>query len=154
MKSKARKIGLLGHSDTWVGLGIFVFGAAATAMSSGFDPMSRSYPLLLSILLMVFGSGLILRVVLSSPENVSLVLPGKVAALSAFVVVLWIGALSLGLGFVLPTLLMQIAFLAICGIRPFGRVAIYAALVTLVGYAAFVWVLGVRLPETLSPYLV
>ncbi len=154
MKSNARGKGLLGHSDTWVGLGTFAFGAAATAMASGFDPMSRSYPLLLSILLMVFGAGLILRVVLSSPENVSLALPGKVAALATLVILLWIAALSLGLGFVLPTLLMQIAFLAICGIRPFGRVVIYAALVTLVGYAAFVWVLGVRLPEALSPYLI
>ena len=122
-------------------------------MASGFDPMSRSYPLLLSILLMASGLGLILRIVLSSPESVSLALPGKVAALSTLVILLWIGALSLGLGFLLPTLLMQIAFLAICGIRPFSRVIFYSALITAAGFAAFVWGLGVRLPETLSPYL-
>ncbi|MFN3209038.1 MAG: tripartite tricarboxylate transporter TctB family protein [Roseovarius sp.] len=153
MTSKTRGKGLLAHSDVWVGLGILVFGAAAAVMAGGFDPMAGRYPLLLSILLMAFGLGLILRVILTSPDSVSFAIPGKVAALSTLVIVSWIAALTLGAGFVLPTLLMQVAFLVICGIRPVVRAVLYAALITGCGYAAFVWGLGVRLPEALSPYL-
>lgn len=154
MNSKAGTTALLRHSDVWVGLGLFCVGAAAATIASGFDAMSRSYPLLLSVLLMGFGAALILRVGLSTPKSVSFALPGKVSALSTLVIVLWIGALALGLGFVLSTLIMQVAFLWICGIRPLLRAGLYAALITAAGYVAFVLGVGVRLPETLSPLLI
>lgn len=154
MERKAGIKGVLRHSDAWVGLSIFLVGAAAAFLASGFNPMSRSYPLLLCVLLMLFGAGLILRVILSEPISVSFALPGRVAALTALIIVLWIGALALGFGFVLPTLLMQIFFLVICGVRSPVRVALYATLITVAGYVAFVLGLGVRMPETLFPYLI
>ncbi|RYH04479.1 tripartite tricarboxylate transporter TctB family protein [Salipiger sp. IMCC34102] len=146
--------GILAHSDTWIGIALVIFAGAAATRAAAFDPISRSYPLVLAVLLGVFGAGLIIRVAASSaPKHVPFALPAKVAALATVCIVLWIYALASGLGFVVPTMLLQLAFLTLCGVRPLARSALYAALITAGGYLAFVEGLGVRLPQTIAPWV-
>lgn len=153
MTRSAGSSGFLAHSDTWLGLGLFALGGVAARMASGFDAMSRSYPLALAVAVMAFGAILIVRAIVAAPKSVSFALPARVAGLATLLIVVWIAALSFGFGFVLPTLLMQGAFLVLCGVRPLGRVLAYAVVITAVGYGAFVLGLGVRLPDTLAPWL-
>lgn len=147
------KTRLAGHSDTWIGVALAVLGAAASVMAAGFDANARTYPLALSLVLSGLGVALILRVALSDPKTVSFALPTRVTALSVCVLAPWIVSVSFGLGFVLPTFLMQLAFLQLCGLRPIGKAAAYAAIITAISYLAFIQGLGVRLPRPIAPWL-
>ncbi|MCB2128628.1 MAG: tripartite tricarboxylate transporter TctB family protein [Rhodobacteraceae bacterium] len=153
MSSQTDPRALFSHSDFWIGLVLMVFGGVAASMAWSFDPISRSYPLALSLLLSVAGVLLILKTAIRQTPSVHFGLATKVSALCAVVLVLWIAALGLGLGFVLPTLLMQFAFLWICGLRPVGKAVAFSVLITAVGYSVFVFVLNVRLPEGIAPWI-
>ncbi|MBN7785942.1 tripartite tricarboxylate transporter TctB family protein [Ponticoccus gilvus] len=153
MSSQADPRGLFTHSDFWIGLSLTVFGGAAAAMAWSFDAMSRSYPLALSLLLAAMGGLLILKTLLTQTPSVNFGLATRVAALCALVLVLWIAALGFGLGFIGPTLVMQFAFLWICGLRPAGKAVLFSVLITAAGYFIFVFLLSVRLPESIAPWL-
>ncbi len=153
MSSQTDPRGLFTHSDFWIGLVLTVFGGVAAFMAWSFDPMSRSYPLGLSLMLSVVGVLLILKTAIRQTPSVHFGLATKVSALCAVVLVLWIAALGFGLGFVLPTLLMQFAFLWICGLRPVGKAVAFSVLITAVGYFVFVFILNVRLPESIAPWI-
>lgn len=153
MSSQMDPKGLSTHSDFWIGFALAVFGAAAAAMAWTFDAMSRSYPLTLSVMLAMMGLLLILRTAIRPVTSVNFGLAAKVSALCAVVMVLWILALGIGFGFVLPTLLMQFAFLWICGLRPLVKAVAFSVLITAVGYVAFVVILNVRLPASIAPWI-
>jgi hypothetical protein len=146
--------GWLSHSDTWLGVVIATFGGVAAYMASGFDAISRTYPLSLGILLMALGLSLIARGLRPSGRHVSFMATVQVGIPATLVLVLWIYALSFGLGYLLPTFTMQVTFLAFCGVRSPLRLALIAGLITGVSYAVFAIVLSVRLPETLASWLI
>jgi hypothetical protein len=146
--------GVLSHSDTWLGIVIAASGGVAAYMASGFDAISRTYPLSLGVLLVALGLSLIVKGLRPSAGHVSFTAAVQVGVPAAVILVLWIYALSSGLGYLAPTFVMQAAFLALCGVRSPLRMAIIAALVTGVSYAVFAGALSVRLPETLAPWLI
>lgn len=148
------KAGIARHSDTWIGVVLIAVGAIGALAAQDFDTMSRSYPLTLAILLMVFGAMLIGRVVISAPKSVSFALPVRVAGSALAVLIPWVLAIAWGFGFVLPTILMQLALTLICGIRPVAKAALYAVLIAVVSYLVFVQGLGVRLPRPVLPWLI
>lgn len=154
MTEHIQKAGIARHSDTWIGAFLIASGAASALVARGFDAMSRSYPLTLAILLMIFGAILIARVLFSAPKSVSFVLPARVAGTALAVLVPWVLAISWGLGFVLPTILMQLCLVLMCGIRPVGKAVLYAVVIAAVSYLVFVQGLGVRLPRPILPWLI
>ncbi|QYX57595.1 tripartite tricarboxylate transporter TctB family protein [Roseovarius sp. SCSIO 43702] len=144
---------LLAHSDTYVGLALVLTGGIAAWLASGFDAYSRTYPLVLGCLLAILGAVLILRVVIGTTTHVSFATPAQVTGAASATILLWIAALTQGLGYLLPTFLMQCAFLWLCGVRAPVKLVLIAALVAGISYLAFIEGLGVRLPRTLAPWL-
>ncbi|MFU1478252.1 tripartite tricarboxylate transporter TctB family protein [Roseovarius sp. C7] len=142
------------HSDAWTGLALMVTGGIAAWLARGFDQMSRSYPLVLGWVLVGLGALLLLNALRHKTPSVSFRIPGQVALLAALILGLWTMALSGGLGYLLPTFVMQLCFILLCGSCGLAQAAIIAATITGVSYLAFIVGLGVRLPATLLPWLV
>lgn len=153
MTDKPVNVHFLSQIDAWVGMVLAVAGGAAGWMASGFDAMSRTYPMVLSLLLAGCGLILVFNVFRHKSENVSLVIPVQVTTLSAVIIGLWIVALSNGFGYLLPTFCMQFVFLRLCNIRSPRKIALFAALISGVSYLAFIVGLGVPLPETLASWI-
>jgi hypothetical protein len=144
----------LARSDLWVGAALFVIGLYACWEASGFDDDSRSYPMILGGLLAAAGLAVALTGLLKADKALCLAGPLRVALPAAVVVALWATALGAGGGFVLPTLLMQIALLWLGGVRGPLRIAVYSALITAAAYTLFALVLDVRLPAPAVSWLV
>lgn len=140
-------------SDIWIGLVLLALGGGAAWMASGFDDASRPYPLALSVLMMILGLVLAGKALLGRGEDQSFSGQGRVAFPAVMVLALWILGLSYGLGYIVPTFAMELAFMWLCGVRGLGRAAAYAMLVTLGSYAVFIALLDVRLPAARLPWL-
>ena len=153
MSQNANAVTPLRHSDTWVGLALAAVGAIAAWMAAGFDAASRGYPMVLGLLMAAFGTLLIGKVMVGKARHVCFSLPAKGALVVGVIVMLWIGALTVGLGYLLPTFAMQFAFLLNCGVRGPGKAAAIAALIAGASYPVFILGLGVRIPESLAPWL-
>ena len=153
MVQNANRVARLRHSDTWIGLALVLVGVMAALKASGFDAPSRGYPMVLGAVLAAFGVVMIGKVMIGKARHVCFSLPAQAALTVAVIVMLWIGALTIGLGYVLPTFAMQFAFLLRCGGRGPGRAAAIAALITGVSYLVFILGLGVRIPEVIVPWL-
>ena len=67
------------------------------------------------------------------------------------VLIVWSIALSLGGGFALPTFVMQISLLALCGVRRPWILLSVAAIVTSIAYLLFAVALDVPLPASRLP---
>lgn len=141
------------HSDTWTGLVLLALGLTAAWLANDFDDASRPYPLALSIIMAILGIIIIARVFLDKGKHTSFALPSKVAASAGTIIILWILAITNGFGYLIPTFLMELAFLLVCGFRRLDRAAIVAALISGVSYMVFIIGLGVRLPEPLLSWL-
>ena len=152
MSNASHKTGLFNDSDTWVGIALIGLGGVAAWMASDFDAYSRSYPLILSLLMFAFGALLVIKVAVGRAQHVSFAVPSRAALIATIVILLWIFSLSAGLGYLLPTFLMQLAFLVSCG-QHSSKAVIFAAMISGVCYLAFIVGLGVRLPASLSPWL-
>ncbi len=144
---------LMSTSDVWIGLTFAVLGAIAAGIASGFDDASRAYPLGLSLLMSALGVLILINAVRGLGAQVSFVQPAQVAIPATIITVLWISGLTIGFGYLLPTFFMEVAFLTICGVRGFGRVTVYAALISGVSYLIFFIALDVRFPASLAPWL-
>lgn len=142
------------RSDLWVGAVLAVLGLYACWEAGGFDDSSRSYPMILGGLLAAAGLAVALAGLLKAGKAIPLAGPLRVALPAAVVVALWAAALGAGGGFVLPTLLMQVALLWLGGLRGALRIAVYAALITAAAYTLFALVLDVRLPAPAVSWLV
>lgn len=144
----------LSQKDAWVGMVLTIAGGTAAWMANGFDAMSRTYPMVLSLLLAGCGLILVFNVLRNRSERVSSIIPVKVTILSAVIMSLWIVALSNGLGYLLPTFWMQFFFLRLCSKSHSARkTALFAALISGVSYLVFIVGLGVSLPETLLSWI-
>lgn len=142
------------HSDTWVGLAVVIVGAIASWKATGFDVASRNFPMILGFLMVVFGVLLMRQVVTGKAKHVCFSIPIRVTMVTAITAMIWIGAITLGLGYLLPTFAMQLAFLLSCGVRSQGKAATIAALIACVSYLGFIAGLDLRLPESLAPWLI
>ena len=154
MSDGSSKTTVLRHSDTWAGLALVLVGGLAGSMAREFDAISRPYPMALSLLLVGLGVLLIGKVLIGKAQHVSFAVPAQAALAATVIIALWIGAVSVGFGYLLPTFVMQFAFLLICGVRGPGKAAMIAAAVAGVSYLAFILGLGVRMPASLFPWLV
>ncbi|WP_417601811.1 tripartite tricarboxylate transporter TctB family protein [Pararhodobacter oceanensis] len=141
------------HSDFWLGLALVILGGIAAWMASGFDAMSRNYPIALSSAVIVLGALLVAKSRRPKAEIANFAIAGPVALIASLTLIAWIVALTYGLGYILPTFVMQAVFMTVCGVRGFGKVALIAAIITGVSYLAFIVGLGVRLPTTIAPWL-
>ena len=139
-----------GHSDLWAGLAVLAVGVAAALMAFGFDARSRSYPLTLGIVMASLGLVLCARVAMGTGAHRTLAEPLKVALIGGAIIGGWIVMVSIGLGFLLPTLLLQVAFMLVCGLRAPVIIAGTALGVTAAAYILFILLLDVRLPVPIS----
>nr|WP_306267080.1 tripartite tricarboxylate transporter TctB family protein [Pararhizobium sp. IMCC3301] len=141
------------NSDFWTGAVIFVTGFIAAWMASGFDDLSRPYPLSLGIILAILGLLLSIKAVIGTSDRVSFILSLQSAVPSVIIIVSWITAISTGLGYLIPTFLMQAAFMILCGMRDAKKITLFAALVSTVSYTVFMVLLGVRIPTPVASWI-
>lgn len=113
--------GILTHSDTWIGLVLIVLGLVAAWMANDFDNRSRTYPQTLSVIMAIFGLIIIVKAFLGKGSHTSFASPSKVALSAGTIIILWISAITNGLGYILPTFLMELAFLLACGFRGWAK---------------------------------
>lgn len=141
------------HSDVWVGLSLVAIGGYAAWLASGFDALSRTYPIALSVALVALGALLVAKGARQRLETVPFRISGHAALVATLTLAVWIVALSAGLGYLLPTFAMQLVFLLLCGVSGYRKITLIAATITIVSYLAFIVGLGVRLPATITPWI-
>ena len=128
-----------------------VVGGLASFRALSFDGESRFFPLAVALVLAVTGTAILVhelltqRAVASSAEKYTAVL------LAAAIVTAWAAAFSGGMGFVLPTFVMQASLLWITGVRRPAHIAFIAVLVTALAYMLFVKLLDIPMPASLLP---
>jgi hypothetical protein len=128
-----------------------VVGGLASFRALSFDGESRFFPLAVALALAVTGTAILVhalltqRAVASSAEKYTAVL------LAAAIVTAWATAFSGGMGFVLPTFVMQASLLWITGVRRPVHIAFIAVLVTALAYMLFVKLLDIPMPASLLP---
>ena len=98
MVQNANDVAWRRHSDTWTGLALVFVGVMAALMASGFDAPSRGYPMVLGAVLAAFGVLVIGNVMIGKVRHVCFSLPAQAALTVAVIVMLWIGAVTIGLG--------------------------------------------------------
>ncbi|WP_323035511.1 tripartite tricarboxylate transporter TctB family protein [Pararhodobacter sp.] len=141
------------HSDVWVGVSLMAIGGYGAWLASGFDALSRTYPIALSVSLIVLGALLVAKGARQRLETVPFKISGQAALFATLTLAAWIIALTSGLGYLLPTFVMQLVFLLLCGVSGYRKIILIAATITAVSYLAFIVGLGVRLPATLMPWI-
>ncbi|NLV00283.1 hypothetical protein B6N13_19620 [Marinomonas sp. UCMA 3892] len=151
--SRAEIRSITSHSDTWTGLVLLTIGLTAAWLANDFDTISRPYPLALGIIMAVLGLIIITRVFLNKGNHTSFALHSKVAVSAGTIIALWILAMTNGLGYIIPTFFMEVAFLLICGFQKLYRAIIVASLISGISYMIFIVGLGVRLPEPFLSWL-
>ena len=140
-------------SDLWIGAVLTGIGVWAFWEATGFDDRSRTYPMIVAGLLAVSSASMACLSFVRTQDQLALAGPLRAALPAGGVIAAWAAALSFGLGFLLPTLLMQIALLWLGGIRGAIRILVYAVLITAAAYGLFVVGLEVPLPRSRVPGL-
>ena len=140
-------------SDLWIGAVLTGIGVWALWEATSFDDRSRTYPMIVAGLLAVSSASVACLSFVRSQPQLALDGPLLAALPAGGVIAAWAAALSFGLGFLLPTLLMQIALLWLGGIRGAIRILVYAVLITAAAYGLFVVGLEVPLPRSRVPGL-
>lgn len=110
--------------------------------------------MILGFLMVVFGVLLMRQVVIGKAKHVCFSIPIRVTMVTAIIAMIWIGVITIGLGYLLPTFAMQLAFLLSCGVLSLGKAATIAALIACVSYLGFIAGLGLRIPESVAPWLI
>ncbi|MEM9209132.1 MAG: tripartite tricarboxylate transporter TctB family protein [Pseudomonadota bacterium] len=141
----------LSRVDIVAGAALAIVGSAALVAALGFDAESRLFPALASGCLALAGLATLGLGVSRPGESGTVVGRLGVAALAVFSIGVWAGLFGAGLGFVLPTFLLQIALLSLAGVRRLPFLLAVAAAVTGLAYVAFVVVLDVPLPASILP---
>lgn len=140
-------------SDLLIGAVLTGIGVWALWEATGFDDRSRTYPMIVAGLLAVSSASMACLSFVRNQQQLALAGPLLAALPAGGVIAAWAAALSFGLGFLLPTLLMQIALLWLGGIRGAIRILAYAVLITAAAYGLFVVGLDVPLPRSRVPGL-
>lgn len=134
--------------DIWMGAVLIVFGAGSTYLAIDFDSKSRTFPLIISLILTLCGLVIFLRTVFASEHRRVPIHEFGAIALAVAFVVLWGGLLSIGIGFVFATFSLMLGMLWLGGVRSPSRVIMISIAITFVTYGLFVLVLNVRLPTS------
>ncbi|WP_421935171.1 tripartite tricarboxylate transporter TctB family protein [Pelagibius sp.] len=142
------------HSDLWIGAVLAGIGLWAFWEASGFDARSSTYPMIVAGLLAASGAGIAGMSLVRGAPPVALAAPLRAALPAGGIIAAWAAALGFGLGFLLPTLLMQIGLLWLSGMRGVLRILGTALLITVAAYALFVAGLEVPLPRSRVPGLI
>lgn len=126
-------------------------GFAAAWLAQGFDDQSRGFPLVVATLLAISGiaitaQAMIGNVELPKPRGGSLSVAAAVIAIGA-----WAAAFGGGLGFLLPTFLLQGLLLWLAGLRRIVLVLGLAAVITALAQLMFINLLDVPLPASSLP---
>ncbi|SDN45789.1 tripartite tricarboxylate transporter TctB family protein [Vreelandella arcis] len=139
--------------DIWMGAILIVFGAGATYLAIDFDPRSRTFPLIISLILTLCGLVIFLRSFFSDESRALPINEFGAIALAVVVVILWGGALSVGIGFGLSTFFLMLGMLWLGGVCRLSRALMISIFITLVTYGLFVLVLNVRLPKSFLSFI-
>ena len=144
---------LLADPDFWVGFVLMIVGLFAWMMANNFDQRSQAIPLTVSRLLVVIGFIIAVRTItrVASPKNQLNNLLSIIPIILSISV--WAIALSLGLGFIISTFLLQSVLLWLSGIHNLPRLFSYAFVITTVGYVLFALILNIRFPNSLFSYI-
>ena len=130
---------------------MLAIGAVAAFQAGSFDTASRMFPLIMSIALAAIGLVIVVRSFLIRSGEKSSSANLRHVVIAVMIVSAWLTMFSGGLGFVLPTFLMQVAFLWLGGLRSPIRVVSIAALVTVLAYLSFVGLLDLPMPPSELP---
>lgn len=141
----ARRSGLL------TGAALLLVGCIAAWLALGFDTESRAFPLGLSILLALSGAGIVTQSQLGLPGAAPRTAGQASVASAVILLAAWGLAFASGLGFVLPTFLLQAGLLWTGGVRSARRLLPLAMAITIAAWLLFVFVLDVPLPSSLLP---
>jgi len=144
---------VLAQVDLWIGLLLVGTGSFALYQAIGFDSVSRNFPLIVAGLLTLSGLWLLLRCLSGGVLNTLKWRELAPIACAIGLLALWIVALRYGLGFVIPTFLMQLGLFWLAGERRIPRAVLVAALVSLGAYLVFALVLDVRLPRSFLSFI-
>ena len=142
------------HNDVWIGAVVCGVGLWAAWQAGDFDENSRTYPIILAGLLAAVGVGVSVMGFLKTSPPIAMAAAMGVALPGGVVIAAWAAALGFGLGFLLPTLAMQVALLWLGGVQSGLRIFSYAVLITAVAYGLFGVALDVPLPDSRVPWLV
>ena len=142
------------HNDVWIGAVVCGVGLWAAWQAGDFDENSRTYPIILAGLLAALGICVSVMGFLKTAPPIAMAAAMGVALPGGVVIAAWAAALGVGLGFLLPTLVMQVALLWLGGVRGGLRILSYAVLITAVAYGLFGVALDVPLPDSRVPWLV
>mgnify|MGYP000038252415 FL=1 len=144
---------ILSDVYVWTGVILFAFAAGAACLAMSFDPTSRTFPLVVSIIMMIAGGGIFLQA-LSSHEHRPLPLHefGTIG-LAVIAIVLWGLGLAFGLGFLLSTIALMMAMLWLSGLRTPLRALVISSVIAAVAYGLFVMVLNVHLPSSFLSFI-
>ena len=130
---------------------LLVLGSLAAWLATDFDAESRPFPLALGGLVAVSGVGILVQAFVSVRRD-TFRPDGQAQVLVAVVLMgLWALAFGSGLGFVMPTFGLQLGLLWLSGVRAPLRVTGLAAVITLLAWLLFVFLLDIPLPPSLLP---
>ena len=149
--SSGRSLGT--DTDLWTGIVLTLLGAGAAGLASGFDTVSRPFPLIVSLVLASCGLMIFLRALVSRKGQALPFHDFGIVALAALLIVMWGLALKAGVGFAIATLLFLMAIFWLAGLRRPVRSLVLAAAITLVIYCVFVLVLNVHLPSSFLSFI-
>lgn len=137
--------------DIVTGVVLTLAGLTASYAALDFDAESRLFPALAAGLLALTGVAILVLGVVhpGDPRRVAHSL--GLAALAVTAIGGWAGLFAAGLGFVLPTFLLQFALLWLAGERRVLFSLAVAAIVTGLAYLAFAVVLDVPMPPSVWP---
>jgi hypothetical protein len=141
------------QADLWVGSLLFLGGLWACFEASGFDLRSRTYPIVLAVLLSVAGLAIACSAILSRQAPPTMLAPFSMVLGAAFIFGFWAFALRMGAGFALPTFAMQVALLRMSGIQRWSHVLFYALVITAIAYVLFALLLGIRFPSSFLSHI-
>lgn len=143
--------------DRWTAVVMIAAGIAFVVVTAGYGDKARVFPLSLSALLIVAGAGLLLqtwgrggRDAAGAPVADADRDPGAVwtaAVPLAGVLVLWAVAVSLGAGYLLPSIPMLVAVMWITGERRVSRLIVGSVGISLFCFTMFYLLFRTRLPE-------
>lgn len=144
---------LLANTDTWTGAVVTIFGFSSTYLSTSFDSMSQTFPLIVSLIVAFCGLLILVRSISIKPKNTVSLYQLGIAALAVGYVIAWGLALTVGIGFALSTFLLVLGMLHLAGLRSVNHAVGIATTITFGIYSLFVLVLSIHLPASFLSFI-
>jgi len=133
------------------GLLLTLIGSLAAYRALSFDGESQFFPLAVAAALAVTGAAILVYSFFIQKAEILFAEKYTAVLLAAAIVAAWAAAFSGGMGFVLPTFVMQVSLLWVTGLRRPTHIVFTAVLVTTLAYVLFVKLLDIPMPISLLP---